>query len=252
MSDIWERCGKDAAPVPLGGEVLRIVESQERAATFNLVDDVAEQNVLEQLLDKTKPRLHPETPPGLHYLLATPFRYPPLAHGSRFGTRFEPSPFYGSRTARAVLAEGAYYQLIFWHDMATPPESGQIRTQHTLLRAEFHSVRGLTLQTPPFNAFRETLVDPARYDATQALGAAMRDAGVEAFESVSARDRKHGLNVTLFTPKVFTTLIPTLQTQVFCTTDARGVVFGLVDPKAIYSFPREEFLLRGALPRPAS
>ena len=56
-----------------------------------------------------------------HYLLATPFRYPPLPYGSRFGSRFEPSLFYGARSASTALAESAYYRFVFWSGMATPP-----------------------------------------------------------------------------------------------------------------------------------
>jgi hypothetical protein len=82
--------------------LLRIVESQEQIAMLSLVDDLAEQAVLEDLLEQTKPPL-PAGAERLHDLLSTPFRYPPLRHSSRFGQRFEPSLFYGVRRLPTLL-----------------------------------------------------------------------------------------------------------------------------------------------------
>ena len=59
------------------GRLLRLVESQEQVATNSLVRTLAEQALLEDLIEASKPPL-PATGHGLHYLLATPFRYPPL------------------------------------------------------------------------------------------------------------------------------------------------------------------------------
>ena len=70
--------------------VFRIVETQEIAATTGLVDDLEEQHLLEQLLDKVKPSYREGTE-KLHYLISTPFRYPPLKYGSRFGDITMPS-----------------------------------------------------------------------------------------------------------------------------------------------------------------
>src|SRR5205807_1469000 len=50
---------------------------------------------------------------GLHYLLYTPFRHPPLRHGSRFGTRGERGILYAARELPTVFAEVAYYRLLF-------------------------------------------------------------------------------------------------------------------------------------------
>ena len=77
-----------------------------------LVTVVAEQQLLEQLIEEVKPRVRARTG-RLHYLLFTPFRYPPLRHGSRFGARSEPGIWYGSESQRAAFAEVAYYRLLF-------------------------------------------------------------------------------------------------------------------------------------------
>jgi hypothetical protein len=65
------------------------VEAQHVVSTMRLVDSAAEQDLLEQLLEGSKPALPPAARP-LHYLLATPFRY----------RRRTPAAF-GRRTARA-------------------------------------------------------------------------------------------------------------------------------------------------------
>lgn len=109
----WEACLAQTKTLRLSGQLLRLVESQEQVATNQLVSSLDRQAVLEDLLETTKPHLRPGTE-RLDYLLATPFRYPPLKHGSRFGTRSAPSLFYGALKTGTVLAEAAYYRFLFW------------------------------------------------------------------------------------------------------------------------------------------
>jgi hypothetical protein len=54
MTDLWAACEQDLPIAPLTGELLRIVESQEQIATLSLVDDLAEQALLEDLLEQTQ------------------------------------------------------------------------------------------------------------------------------------------------------------------------------------------------------
>src|SRR5207253_10794125 len=63
----------------------RVVEAQFRNSTRKLVDSDDEQRALEELLDAKAKLSVPAGFEGLHYLLYTPFRHPPLRHGSRFG-----------------------------------------------------------------------------------------------------------------------------------------------------------------------
>lgn len=65
------------------GQVWRMVESQHIAATMKLVDNRDEQDLLESLLESSKPA-QPDDTAGLDYLLATPFRYRSKRGGSRF------------------------------------------------------------------------------------------------------------------------------------------------------------------------
>lgn len=245
----WEACLADARPILLSGRLLRLVESQEEVATHRLVSSLERQAVLEELLEATKPLLRKGTE-DLHYLLATPFRYPPLKHGSRFGSRSEPSLFYGSLGVGTVLAEAAYYRFVFWQGMAKPP-AGKIDTQHTLFEAEYRTRRGLRLQAPPFAPHRAVLTHPADYTASQALGSKLRTAGIQAFEFISARDSKGGINIALFTPAALSSKAPLAQAPWLCELTGAHVRFCAVHTRNIHDFPIEVFQVAGRLPQPA-
>ncbi|MHB1144777.1 MAG: RES family NAD+ phosphorylase [Thiobacillus sp.] len=245
----WDACLTDAKPGKVSGVLLRLVESQEQVATSQLVSSLERQAVLEDLLEATKPSWRKGSE-RLHYLLATPFRYPPLRHGSRFGARNAPSLFYGSLETRTVLAEAAYYRFVFWVGMATPP-AGKLDTQHTLFGAAYRTEQGLRLQAPPFAAHRHALASPSDYRASQALGTAMRAAGIEAFEFVSARDPEGGINVALFTPKAFARKEPVSQEAWLCELTGERVRFLPARGREIHDFPLALFQVAGRLPWPA-
>jgi hypothetical protein len=250
MTDLWAACWEGLHPAPLGGELLRIVESQQQVATLNRVDDLAEQALLEALIERSKPPL-PAGTERLHYLLATPFRYPPLRHGSRFGRRFEPALLYGSRRLPTLLAEAAYYRFVFWTAMAEPPPAGRLITQHHLFRARLRTERGLRLQNPPCQTYEAALRDPADYQATQDLGSALRAADIAAFEFVSARDPERGLNVALISPAAVASRTPLGLTHWLCETTAKEVRFSSPDAPRLHCFERATFEIDGRLPRPA-
>lgn len=155
-----------------------------------MVDDLAKQVLLEDLLDATKPGPRPGTE-GLHYLFATPFRYPPLRHGSRFGTRFEPSIFHGARGLETVLAEAANYRFVFWTGMATAPASGRLVTQHAP-RARYRNDRAVLLTELPCAVHAEVLAHPSDYGPTRALGRAPLGFPIEQFLVDGALPRQAG------------------------------------------------------------
>jgi hypothetical protein len=249
LTDIWAACSARATPTQLAGAIYRLVESQEQVATNSLVRTLAEQALLEELLESSKPPL-PTTGRGLHYLLATPFRYPPLPYGSRFGTRFEPSLFYGARSAPTTLAESAYYRFVFWSGMALPP-AAPLHTRHTMFRAEISTRQGLQLHRPPFDEFAGTLTHRSDYVATQALGRAMRAAGIAAFEYRSARDPAAGINVALFTPETLARRAPAILEEWLCETDGVNVTYYSRHGGGIHVFPLQTFTVDGRLPTPA-
>lgn len=249
MQPLWETCHLATAIRPIAGDLWRLVESQEQVATMQLVDSLEAQSLLEEMLDAVKP----PPPPGsahLHYLLYTPFRYPPLPYGSRYGRRHEPSLFYGALTPATVLAESAYYRFVFWHGMQTPPPA-PIRSEHTLFSARYATTRGLQLQAEPCAEQRAALTHRSEYHATQALGSAMREAGIEAFEYPSARCPEGGINVALFTPAAFAEPRPQEMQSWLCETTAEAVTFAQPQSRALHRFAVEIFTVEGKLPWPA-
>lgn len=245
----WAASLAEAKPLRLSGLLLRLVESQEQVATNQLVSSLDRQVVLEEMLEATKPRMRAGTE-RLHYLLATPFRYPPLKHGSRFGGRSEPSLFYGALETRTVLAETAYYRFLFWHGMVTPP-AGKLDTQHTLFGAAYYTNKGLQLQALPFVTHSDVLCSPSDYGASQALGTDMRAAGVEAFEFISARDPEGGINVALFTGAALSGNDPVFQAAWLCELTGEYVRFHAAHSQTLYTFAIDTFLVAGKLPQAA-
>jgi len=248
VNDLWAACRSRASAVPYTGEVLRMVESQEQVATQRLVANLAEQDLLETLLEHSKPPRREHG--GLDYLLATPFRYPPLRHGSRFGPRHEPSLFYAACTRPVLLAEAAYYRFVFWSGMAAPPPR-PLRTQHTVFGVRVQADRTFRLDAPPFDDHRAILTSPTDYRATQALGSALRTEGADALVYRSARDAGHGLAVALYTPAAFAGPRPSLREEWLCETAADVVSFRSRGDAGVQRLLLGQFTVGGALPMPA-
>jgi RES domain len=178
----------------------RIVEAQHRVPTMRLVDTLGEQRVLEDLLEASKPPI-PAEAAGLHYLLATPFRYPaPPPLGSRFRGIGDPGVWYGAGVEETALAEVAYWRLRFLADSPGTPDL--LPVPHTAFRA---SVGGsaIVLHDPPFDRQRRQWEDPASYTATQAFARTVRAAGIALIRYRSVRDPEHRAALAVLTPKAF-------------------------------------------------
>lgn len=247
---IWQACNGEQHLTRLSGHLFRLVASQEQAATLSLVDNLQEQVLLEQLLEDTKPVVPPASR-HLHYLLKTPFRYPPLKWGSRFGSMHEPGIFYAGCSVAVTLAESAYYRLLFWQSMPAPPPKPILRTAHTLFSAYYQTDRGIVLHQPPFIQHQAMLTSKTDYQHTQQLGTAMRNSGVEAFEYQSARATGIEYCVGLFTPAAFTANQPEQSSQWLCELSAQQVVFKQHSETQLHAFSAKQFWVGGKLPLPA-
>jgi hypothetical protein len=229
----------------------RAVESQHQISTRKLVDSRAEQELLEDLIDRAKPPIVQPASRRLHYLLFTPFRYPPLPHGSRFGARHEPGIWYGSDTLMTAFAEVAYYRLLFLE--GSRADLGSLTTELTAFCVTARTSRGVDLTEPPFASHRRTIASPVSYQATQSLGRAMRSAGVELFRYPSARDPGGGANIGAFTSDVFGRSRPRALQTWHCTATRDRVEFAKRDyfGRDANAFDRATFLVDGRLPAPA-
>jgi hypothetical protein len=226
-----------APVVPLQGMVLRLVQRQGIDSLAPLVDDLSQLARLEALVETSKPQL------------PAPFRYTPLRHGSRFGSRQNRGMFNGSRSRGGSLVEGAYYALLFWDGLIDPPPA-PIRRRQTLFSVLLNAARGLQLQAFADEGTQARLRDPLHYGSTQQLGEWMRDQGFEAFDYLSARSQDSLMQVGVLTPAVFHS---TPFDQVEITTELTGdhVCFLCHDDDQLHHYPRELFLIDGQLPRAA-
>lgn len=248
-SNIWMQCAGDSKIRPLELEPWRVVEAQHQVSTRKLVDSDDEQQLLEEMIETAKP---PERTGGrMHYLLFTPFRYPPLRYGSRFGSRNEPGIWYGSETLRTAFAEVAYYRLLFLE--GTRAKLEPLETTLSAFTAVVRTERGVNLTVHPFAKHHDVLASRSSYNETQALGTSMRESAVEVVRYNSARDVTGGVNVAIFAPAAFGRRAPRrFQTWHSVATHERVQVSRRdYFERAVESFAREEFLVGGALPAPA-
>lgn len=185
-------------------ELWRAVEAQHVASTRRLVGSNAEQAVLEAVLDRFKPK----APPGLEqldYLLATPFRYPPGLHGSRFRSASDPGVFYGAEARRSACAELGYWRWRFLTDSSGLASLGP--SPQTLFQVRVKG-RAVDLRRKPFSRQAARWRDPGDYSATQAFAATAREAAVEIIRYESVRDPDKGGCAALLEPAVFVQRAP--------------------------------------------
>ncbi|MBS0358089.1 MAG: RES family NAD+ phosphorylase [Proteobacteria bacterium] len=203
---------------------IRVVEAQHKSTTRKLVDSEMEHEILESMIETAKPVFSQEDYKKLNYLLWTPFRYPPLKHGSRFGSRYEPSLWYGSLELNTALAEVAFYRLRFIRD--TKAELKYCDISLTAFSVPVKTSRGIDLTKKPFQTHQEKISSKHDYTDSQKLGSDMRHAAVEAFIYFSARTEKFEKNIGIFTPKVFEHAQPNKEFQTWrCIANRNGVDF---------------------------
>jgi RES domain len=192
----------------LAGTIWRVVEAQHRVSTMKLVDTLAEQELLETLIEETKPPV-PADCRALHYLLSTPFRYgAPYPVGSRFRRAgMTPGVFYASTRPATAVAEMAYHRLLFYADSPATPWPAN-PGECTVFSTRYRTAAGLDLTAPPLDRDSAAWRDPVDYTACQQLADAARAAGAEVIRYPSARDLAGGVNVALLTCRAFASREP--------------------------------------------
>lgn len=181
----------------LARRLWRAVEAQHLVATMKLADSLAEQDVLEQILERSKPPLPPEAA-ALPYLIATPFRYR-SPHASRFRRAEDPGLWYGAEEKLTACAEVAHWRWRFLMD-SEGLRPHELVTEHTVFPAEVRG-RCIDLTRVPWSARAAEWTHPSDYAACQALAAQARDDGVQWIRYASARQRG-GRNGAVLDPLV--------------------------------------------------
>lgn len=243
---MWTRDALRSSPASYAGDVWRMVETQYKAATLRLTDSLAEQALLERIIDATKPPMPPQCA-GLDFLLATPFRYAPYPFASRFRRANQPSGvFYSSEAVEAAVAETAFLRLLFLAEApATRFPSRPV--EHTAFCVGCRTSRHIDLTKPPFDRDRAVWAHPNRYGPCQELADAARAADIEIIRYQSVRDPQRRANVALLTPRAFADLAPKLR-QTWHVFPRRHVVQAWCEsPPADLEFPTAFFAVDSRL-----
>lgn len=181
------------------GPVWRMVEAQHTASTMKIVDNSVEQDLLETLLEASKPA-QPDSALALDYLLATPFRYNPLRGGSRFRAITDPGVFYGAESVRTASAELGYWRWRFLKDAVDLNKLEPVT--HTAFSVDV-STQLVDLRLPPFSANASAWLHRTDYSATQAFAQVARQASLGGIQYQSVRDTQPAWCVALLTPQAF-------------------------------------------------
>lgn len=194
----------------------RAVEAQHVAATRALVDDLAEQEMLEGILEAAKPP-RPAAARTMDYLLYTPFRYAPPAYGSRLRAAEDPGVWYGAEAARTACAELGYWRWRFVRDSHGLSRLDAV--PHTLFQATAAGA-AIDLRGEPFSRDQAAWCDPVNYAACQQLARSAREAQVRIIRYASVRDPEHGGCAGVLDFRAFVGSVRQRQTW-FLTVDAR-------------------------------
>lgn len=218
-STTWTTREVASSAAPLRHALWRAVEAQHVVSTMALVDSIDEQHVLERLLDDTKPPV-PAAAAHLHWLLFTPFRYPPPPGGSRFRGPNDPGVFYGADEMRTACAELGYWR---WRHLQDSPALPAMPTKaQTVFQVKLET-DAVDLRAKPFVRDRQRWTDPTDYSRCQAFGRTAREAKVGAIRYESVRDPKHDGCCAVLTPAAFVPPVP-LEQQTWMLSVARDRV----------------------------
>src|SRR6266851_3353998 len=144
-SSTWTRAALSSSARSVSGACWRLVEAQYHVSTLKLVDTLDEQEILENLIERTKPMVPIECR-HLHYLLSTPFRYGAVyPTGSRFRRAgLTEGVFYAAEAPETAVAEMAFYRLLFYAESPDTPWPANA-AEYTAFSAEYatrNAIRG--------------------------------------------------------------------------------------------------------------
>ena len=183
-------------------EVWRLVEAQHVVSTTKLVDSAEEQEILEAILESTKPPVPPECQ-HLHYLLSTPFRYGRYPWNSRFRREGETlGVFYAAEDPMTAVAETVWQRRTFFDaspDTPLPTQPGTYTAFSVLVRAAF----AIDLTEPPMSSDQALWTDPDDCSACLELADRVRQEGCELIRYASVRHPEGLENIAVLNCRAF-------------------------------------------------
>jgi hypothetical protein len=209
-------------------------------STMKLSDTREEQEIIERLIEETKPSI-PEECRHLDFLLFTPFRYSPSPFDSRFRRAGSTEGvFYAAEAAEPAVAEKAFYRLLFFvesPDTPWPANPGE----YTAFSSRFAAANGIDLTRPPWVAEQRRWTELTDYASCLDLADACRATGVEAIRYESVRDPMARANLALLTCRVFTVSRPLARRTWRLYFSSSGVRAVCEFPRQTISFDRSAF-----------
>jgi hypothetical protein len=218
-----------------------LIEAQHHVSTLKLVDSVDEQELLEELIETTKPPLPPECR-DLHYLLSTPFRYGSVyPTGSRFRRAgMTEGVFYAAETPHTAVAEMAFYRLLFFAESpATPWPMNP--AEYTAFSAEYKTKKAIDLTKGKHEHYRAKWTHLTDYSHCQAIADAARAAKIEIIRYESVRRPAYGKNLALLSCRAFASQKPIDQQTWHIRLSEAGANAICEWPKAGITFDHEAF-----------
>lgn len=182
------------------GSGWRAVEAQHKVSTMALArGNLRDQATLENILEEFKPKLPPDAQ-GLHWLLASPFRYFPPQEGSRFRRKQDPGVFYAAEDRKTACAEVGYWRWRFWCDSEGLRDVGKT-VQITLFAFNIETSKALDLTKPPLSDDKALWMSAIDYSHTQELAIQAREAMIELIRYESVRN-PDGKCLAVMTPNI--------------------------------------------------
>lgn len=210
-SAIWTPAALASEHRRYQGRGWRFVEAQHKVSTLKLVDTLAEQALLEQIVEETKPAI-PSECQGLDYLLSTPFRYRAFyPSGSRFRRAgFTPGVFYAAEREETAAAEMVFYRFLFHAESPDTPWPANA-AEYTAFAVELATSAAIDLTTPPLDRDAAKWCCLVDYEPCQILAEAAREAGSEIIRYHSVRDPARGANLAVLTCTAFASPEPSVR-----------------------------------------
>lgn len=185
-------------------EIWRIVEARHLISTMKLVDSLSEHELLEEILEESKPPV-PASAADLHYFLSTPFRYFPLSGGSRFRAENDPGVWYGAESMSTAAAEMSYRRWGFIRDAVGLDHLPS--AQYTVFSDKV-SGETVNLRKAPFDRFEQNWSSRGDYGATQAFARIARDLSIDIIIYRSVRDPESRSCYAVLNPESFQSTTP--------------------------------------------
>ncbi len=228
---------------PYAGALWRMVEGQHLVSTMALVDNLQEQRLLEDILERSKPPV-PRECQHLHYLMAAPFRYGLYPVNSRFRRRGQtPGVFYASEAAITAVAETVWSRLRFF-GAAKGVELPKGAAEFTAFSVDVDVAKTVNLMVPPLAADAEKWTDPDDYTACLELADRARKQRVGAIRYTSVRHPDGLANVAVLGCDGFAQSKPVTRQNWKILLHEGGAMVVREFPLAAWEFQAEDTRLR--------